>query len=283
MGGGLCIEAMDSPAAALEHANEYLVGDPVELNVIWSILEQRADSGMPGRYWLVESDGRVAGIVLESPPSHPAAISPLGAAHASALAEEISVEGHRLSGVAGEASSAAHFAGCWTEKVRTAAIVQDAQRLYVLGSLVQPDGVLGHLRRAERSEQGLVLEWWTEFQVETGSPRFDLSMAVDSALTAGRVFVWDDDGPRCLARATEPLGGISRIGAVYTPPRDRRHGYGAACVGSLSAWVRSEEGANSILYAQLSNPGSNAIYRRLGFEAVSESLAYRFGEKVVTP
>jgi predicted GNAT family acetyltransferase len=49
-------------------------------------------------------------------------------------------------------------------------------------------------------------------------------------------------------------------------------------VGALCAWVRGEEGANSTLYAQLGNPGSNAIYRRLGFQAVSEVLAYRFGE-----
>jgi predicted GNAT family acetyltransferase len=42
--------------------------------------------------------------------------------------------------------------------------------------------------------------------------------------------------------------------------------------------VRDEEGANSILYAQLANPSSNAIYRRLGFRAVAEMLSYRFGD-----
>jgi predicted GNAT family acetyltransferase len=271
---------MTDPVAAIERAGEYLARHPVELNVIWSIMRQRADSGVPGRYWVLESDGRVAGLVLESPPGHAAAISSLGAAHTAALAEAISGEGHRLSGVTGEACAASRFAGCWTERVRTPAIVEDAQRLYLLGSLVQPDGVPGHLRRAEPSERGLIVEWLSAFQVETGSPRFEVSLAVDLALAAGRVFIWDDEGARCLARATQPLGGISRIGAVFTPPKRRRRGYAAACVASLCEWLRVEEGANSVLYAQLRNPSSNAIYRRLGFEAVSEALAYRFGEVV---
>jgi predicted GNAT family acetyltransferase len=164
--------------------------------------------------------------------------------------------------------------------VRTAAVVEDAQRLYALGRLVQPEAVPGRLRRADLSEREMMIKWWSAFQVETGSPVSEVSPVVDSALSTGRLFVWDDAGARCMARATGPLGGISRIGAVFTPPQWRRRGYAAACVGALCEWVRSAEGANSVLYAQLRNPGSNAIYRRLGFEAVSEVLLYRFDDVV---
>ena len=38
-----------------------------------------------------------------------------------------------------------------------------------------------------------------------------------------------------------------------------------------------EAGDRSILYTQLANPISNAIYRRIGYEAVGEILSYRFG------
>jgi predicted GNAT family acetyltransferase len=276
--GALCVEAVCDPAALMERAGAYLLADPVGLNVIWSVLRQRADSGSPGRYWLLESGGSAAGIVLESPPGHAAAISPLSAEHAVAMARAISASGHHLAGLAGEAYAAASFAGSWSEETETSAAVEAAQRLYELGCLVQPEKVPGRLRRVEFFERSLIVEWWSAFQVETGSSRYDVSVAVDLALSAGRLFVWDDDGARCVARATEPLGGISRIGAVFTPPRWRRHGYAAACVGALSAWVRDEEGANSILYAQLANPSSNAIYRRLGFRAVAEMLSYRFGD-----
>ncbi len=274
--GSLHVDSMTDAAAAIDRAGSYLAAQPVELNVIWSVMKQRADSGAPGRYWLLEADAGVAGIVIESPPGQSASISPVRREHAHALAEAISSEGHRLSGVFGDASAASAFAGRWTELVTTPAVVQDAQRLYALGHLVQAEGAPGRLRRAGLSERGLTIEWWSDFQAEIGSPGGEVSLAVDSALSAGRLFFWDDGGARCLARATEPLGGVSRIGVVFTPPRWRRRGYAAACVGALCEWVRDEEGANSVLYAQLGNPSSNAIYRRLGFEAVSEVLVYRF-------
>jgi len=242
-------------------------------------MKQRADSGAPGRYWLLEEDGDVVGIVLESPPGHPAAVAPMLREHAASLATAIAEEGHRLTGAVGEAFTASAFAGYWTERAHASAVPEDAQRLYLLGNLIQREGVPGLFRRAEVSERELVVDWWSAFQIETGLPSGDVSPAVDLALSTGRLFVWDDDGARCVARATEPLGGVSRIGAVYTPPESRRHGYAAACVGSLSAWIRRKERANSVLYAQLGNPGSNAIYRRLGFRTVSEMLAYRFGDR----
>jgi len=278
--GGLRVEATTDPVAAIGRAAGYLASDPVGLNLIWSIMRQRADSGTPGQYWLLKSDDRTVGVVLESPPGHPAAISPVSTEQATAMAEAIAAEGNELTGIMGEASAAATFAGCWAEERGTQAEVAEAQRLYELGFLVQPAGVTGRLRRAEIFEREMITEWWSEFQAEIGSLRLDVTVAVDSALSSGRLFVWDDDGARCVARATEPLGGVSRIGIVYTPSPWRRRGYAAACVGALSEWERAEEGANPILYAQLRNPGSNAIYRRLGFRAVSEVLSYKFGETI---
>ncbi|MGA2803329.1 MAG: GNAT family N-acetyltransferase [Acidimicrobiales bacterium] len=278
--GSLHVDATHDAAGAIERAGAYLAARPVELNVIWSVMSQRADSGAPGRYWLLEAAGEVAGLVIESPPGHAAAISAMPREHVAAMATAIAEEGHQLSGVAGEAPTASAFAGCWTERVRTAAVVEDAQRLYLLGRLAQPEGVSGQLRRAELSDRDIMIEGWSAFQAETGALAGELASAVDFSLRTGRLFLWEDGGPRCLARATEPLGGISRIGVVFTPPAWRRRGYAAACVGALCGWVRDEEGANSVLYAQLGNASSNAIYRRLGFEAVSETLAYRFDEAV---
>jgi len=276
--GSYHVEATADPLAVIQRAADYLAADPVQLNLIWSILKQRAESGTLGSYWVLESNGAAAGLVLESPPAHGAAISPVREDEAVALAEAIRAEGHSLTGVSGTAAAAAVFAGSWTEQAGTSAVVEDAQRLYLLDGLSRPERVPGNLRRAEFFERGLLTEWWSAFQAETGSPRLDVSSAVDLALSAGRLFVWDHEGARCVARATEPLGGISRIGAVFTPPRWRGRGYAAACVGALCEWLRQQEAANSVLYAQLSNSSSNAMYRRLGFRAVSEVLSYRFGE-----
>jgi uncharacterized protein len=78
-----------------------------------------------------------------------------------------------------------------------------------------------------------------------------------------------------MAAHTTALEGVVRIAAVYTPPELRKRGYAGACVGRLSAQLR-DKGYQCMLYTDLGNPISNSIYRRLGYEAVSEILRYEF-------
>lgn len=66
-----------------------------------------------------------------------------------------------------------------------------------------------------------------------------------------------------------------RVAAVYTPPEHRRRGYAEARVGRLSADL-SARGNQCMLYTNLGNPTSNSLYRRLGYEVVSEVLRYGF-------
>ena len=47
------------------------------------------------------------------------------------------------------------------------------------------------------------------------------------------VWVWDDGGPVAMARYTDAIGGVARIGLVYTPPEQRGHGYAAACTAAV--------------------------------------------------
>jgi predicted GNAT family acetyltransferase len=68
-----------------------------------------------------------------------------------------------------------------------------------------------------------------------------------------------------------------RVGPVYTPPDHRGRGYAAACVGAVSADALAAGAHDCLLYTQLTNPVSNKIYQRLGYEPVGEILVYRFG------
>ena len=81
-----------------------------------------------------------------------------------------------------------------------------------------------------------------------------------------------------MASHTQAIEGTTRVRAVYTPPELRRHGYAGACVGAMSAELVAR-GLRCILYADLANPTSNSIYRKLGYEAVAELLRYRFHGK----
>ena len=78
-----------------------------------------------------------------------------------------------------------------------------------------------------------------------------------------------------MAANSEPVEGVVRMQAVYTPPEKRNRGYAGACVAGLSGRLR-EAGHHCILYTDLGNPTSNSVYRRIGYRAVAEGLRYRF-------
>jgi predicted GNAT family acetyltransferase len=274
----LTVEITDNPAVAADHVWPYLESRPVDHNLLLSLLRQRITHPEPGRYWTVRRDGDVVGFALQSPPAFSAALTPMSCDSVEALATTIAGDqAAHLPGVIAEAGTAAAFAGHWSELVPDRVTPEEGQRLYRLGELHPVDGVAGMLRHATEDDLDLVVEWRQAFCAETGAPSGSAATAsVERDVNEGRMFLWDDGGPSCVARATIPVSEVSRIGGVYTPPALRGRGYASACVGSLSAWVRSEEGAVCVLYTQLANPTSNAIYRRLGYEAVAEILRYRF-------
>ena len=77
-----------------------------------------------------------------------------------------------------------------------------------------------------------------------------------------------------MAAGSAEVAGVVRVAFVYTPPERRRRGYGGACVASVSEQLASQE---CVLYTQLHDPASNALYRRIGYEPVIEVWIYRFG------
>jgi predicted GNAT family acetyltransferase len=67
---------------------------------------------------------------------------------------------------------------------------------------------------------------------------------------------------------------FGRIGPVYTPPEFRRQGFGAAVTAAMSQRLTTLGCNVVLLYADIANPTSNAMYERLGFEPVAEIVEY---------
>ncbi len=272
----------DRPTA-LARAGPFLRCRPVENNLVLTLLGQRSAPG-DGRYWVACRGDQPVGFAFQSPLSFRAVLAPLDPADAggadvvAALVEAMAEDAPGLPGVASAAVTAADFAGQWAERRRVPAVPVEGQRIYRLGVLRQPSGVPGRLRPATVSDRGLLVGWATSFLDDTESQALDAADMTDRHLGAGRLWVWEHDGrPVSTAAATVPVAGVSRVAFVYTPPADRSHGYAGACVAALSAHIVAADAATCILYTQLSNPTSNAIYRRLGYEPMMEGLVYRFG------
>jgi uncharacterized protein len=266
----------EDAAFVLSRAGAFLSSQPVLHNLVLSILHARVAQGDPGRYWIAMQRDNAAGVVLQSPLTFPATLTPMPAPVAVAMADAIAEAGVALPGVNGDAATAACFAGQWSERSKAAATPFQGNRLYEFMETGEVPGIEGELRLASANERGLMIFWTRAFQIEIGESADDTELRVDRAMAAGQVWLWEHGGePVSIAVSRERVEGVVRLSGVYTPPEKRKLGYASACVDALSRRLR-DAGNRCVLYADLGNPISNSIYRRIGYRAVAEALRYRF-------
>lgn len=260
---------------ALAAAGAFLRADPVANNLVLTLLEERAQHPEPGRFGWVADGSTVIGFGFQSPLEFHAAVTPMPPVAIEAFVAAFAEVAPELPGVFAVADTAARFAGCWAETLKVAATPVEGQRLYELRSLRPPSDISGHPRIASPRDTQLVLQWLEGFRAETGGPVASAD-TVARRVNSGVIVLWEEDEPVAMAGFTPPIAGVSRVGLVYTPPERRRNGYAAAVTTAASRQALSRGAGRCILFTQLDNPQSNAIYRRLGYEPIHENVRYRF-------
>ncbi len=156
-----------------------------------------------------------------------------------------------------------------------------AQRVFVLYQLIPPDGVRGTARRAGVDDLELLARWREEFANEaTGGLRGHgtaLQQTRGSLAAGTAALLWEVVGqPVAWASASAPVAGMSRIGPVYTPPQYRGHGYGSAVTAAAAGWAQQAGAKHVVLFTDLANPVTNAIYPRLGFRPAHDAVEIAF-------
>ena len=256
----------EDPAFVLKRADEFLSSKPVEHNLILSILHARVSHFDPGRYWIALDGETVVGVVVQSPLEYPATLTPMEPRAVLAMVDAIAGAGVTLTGVNGDAATAARFAGQWSERGKSAATPFQGLRLYEFLEAGEVSRTEGHMRQAGQEDRSLMILWTRAFQDEIGESASDTELRVDRGLDAGQLWVWDKQGETVsMAVSREPTQGVVRISGVYTPPGKRGHGYAAACVHALSELFRAS-GHRCILYTDLGNPASNPFTGGLAIE-----------------
>jgi predicted GNAT family acetyltransferase len=251
-----------------ELAGGYLAADPYSTNVLGVQLARVLGGRQPGDddIWITVSEGgRVVGAGMHTPPFSPF-ISRLPAGAASAIAHELVRQDRVVPGVNGETSAVAAFASAWSELTGATASVLRSMRMYRLGELRPPTGVAGQARRATEKDRQLVGTWFAEFHAEAtrGAPG-DPDEA-DRRLGARELWLWSlEDEPVSVAGHSAPATGVARVGPVYTPPAARRQGYGSAVTASATRAALESGAERVVLYTDLANPTSNAIYQHIGY------------------
>lgn len=262
----------------------WLSRDPVVNNVLGTLIQARRNGQLalePDALFLVGLDeaGDVAAAALQTPPM-PMLLSAMPGGAAGELAAFTAKHRPDLPGVNGPVEPAEAFARAFAAATGVGARVVVSQRMFQLSRVDRPSGVPGEARRATPEERDLIVAWSAAFSAEATphGPRRDPAPSVDSRLASpDRIWLWQVDGqPVSMAWLSDPVAGVVRISAVYTPPSLRGHGYASGVVAAASQHALDQGAATCMLYTDLANPTSNKIYQALGYRPVGDAASWIF-------
>jgi predicted GNAT family acetyltransferase len=169
------------------------------------------------------------------------------------------------------------FASAWTRLTGAdATMIMEFGTFDLPARAVLPFEVRGRYRRADTGDLGLVDAWAHDFHAEALPDDPGETPSLSPHVADGRVGLWVvDEQPVSMAYASVANGAVTRISGVWTPPVLRGNGYASAVVAALSN-DRMDRGEHCMLYTDLANPTSNAIYQALGYRRVGDSVTIRF-------
>ncbi|MFC4463438.1 GNAT family N-acetyltransferase [Streptomyces xiangluensis] len=270
----------------LDRAGSFLSSQPALHTVQLTVTDALGRSGSaafgpepPHFAWLADRNGAVRATALRTPP-YDLNLTATTPELADALAARLSEAGHALPGVHGPADTAAGFAAAWERRTGATAQLTTNQRLYRLGTLTSPDPVPpGRARPATGDDHGLVARWYAEFCAAAGGrAHHDPDRWAEGRLAHGGITFWEtpDGTPVAMAGAIPKVAGQIRVAPVYTPPALRGRGYASAATAAVSRAALAAGADEVLLFTDLANPTSNALYQRIGYRPVRDFAVHTF-------
>jgi GNAT superfamily N-acetyltransferase len=274
--GGVRIVRHATGDSFLARAEPWLLLAEAENNLVLGLARQvalytAAHGGIP-YLATVERDGEVIGCAFRTPPWKLILTRmPLDALPA--LAADVADQYDQLPAALAPVAVAREFGVHWA-RLRDCSVRDGMrQRLYFLERVVAPERPApGRLRFATTRDLPLIHEWMMSFAAEAVQERIDVRAIGTERVARREMALWVDGERRCMAGYSGRSPNGVRVGYVYTPPEWRRQGYATTCVAALSQRALDEGARHCFLYTDLSNPTSNDIYQRIGYEPVTDAL-----------
>jgi RimJ/RimL family protein N-acetyltransferase len=226
-----------------------------------------------------DRDPHSPGAAFMHTPGFPVFLTAASSQAAAELAGLLASARPGVPGLNAQPQAADAFAGSWRQRTGHAVTVHRRMRLHCLGTLVWPDPrPEGRPRLAGQRDRDLMAEWFEAFAVEVDdAAAADHAAAVDQRLGYGGITVWEAAGvPVSVAGITRAVAGMVRVGPVYTPPALRGRGYAGGATAAMSQAALDAGAAQVVLYTDLANPTSNALYERLGYRPVEDRVVLAF-------
>ncbi|MER5182907.1 GNAT family N-acetyltransferase [Streptomyces sp. NPDC002896] len=266
-------------------AGDFLRADPVLHTVLLTVTESLRGRGLhiygagDPLFGTLAVRGEVAGAFFWTPP-FPVQLTSVPAEAAAALAERLADRTADVPGVAADPATADAFVTAWQKRTGAVPSVGLRQRLYRLDKLTPPEPAPpGRARVAGAQDRELLKRWHTEFSEAVGDgPGTDAGEWADSRIAYGGVTLWEtpDGTPVSMAGATRRIAGMVRVAPVYTPRELRGRGYAGAATAEVSRAALAAGVDEVLLFTDLANPTSNALYQRIGYRPVQDSTVCLF-------
>ncbi|GLF99142.1 GNAT family N-acetyltransferase [Streptomyces yaizuensis] len=213
-------------------------------------------------------------------PSHGLGLTPLTPGQADTLAAHLAGLGHSLPYVSADHATATAFAEAWQRHTGATPTLRVRLCLYRLGTLTPPAPFpAGRARVLGEEDREEIVHWCNGFAAAVGeNSSMDAESWAGSRFGDKRYTLWEtpDGTPVSMAGANPMVAGHVQVDPVYTPAHLRGHGYAAAVSVEVSRVALAEGASEVVLFADLANPTSNALYRRIGYLPVTEFATYDF-------
>jgi GNAT superfamily N-acetyltransferase len=231
----------------------------------------------PPRYgWHTDDRGLVDGAFLQTAP-FPLLVAELPTGSAPDLFRLLGENGGLPAAANLSSNHEAALSAGWSVATGGSTSAEQRQRLFRLDHLTPPDPAPpGAARIAGPDDRDLLIEWADAFGQEVEGVARDSDRTVDDRLSHAGLTLWEVGGqPVAMAGRTREVAGVVRVGPVYTPPAHRQRGYGGAATTAVTQAALDAGAVAVVLFTDLANPTSNALYQRLGYRPVEDRVLLR--------
>ncbi len=184
-----------------------------------------------------------------------------------------------LTGVNAKKDLSFLFADSWAKKTNTISEKKMEMNLFVLHELIKVPSCPGHSVCADEQYKELIIGWMRQFHKEVpigNDSETYFQEHADGIIRSHNAFIWIDEEPVCMLFRERPTQHGFSIGYVYTPNQYRKQGYASNLVYQVCKQSFDQGYSYSTLFADVDNPTSNSIYKKIGFREVSLYAMFDF-------
>ena len=274
------VTAYQTPQQYLDATEQTLERKEVENNLILGLCHGFADKAKPQPNCFFISaveDGAIRATSIKTWTKAIVSGFAEDTRHLKPLADYYLNEGIDLQGVFGESPYAAAFSAYYGKKT----MEERGLLVHRLVSVNDLPLAPGHFETAGYRDMDTLIQWTLDFEAEAEvHPKHSAALAKaapEAKLIAGSIYKWTDKGEMVsLAAIVRKTRNTGVVGLVYTPPERRGKGYATSCVQLLSARMLQSGLKSCALFTDKANPTSNHIYRKIGYEPLTEFLDVDF-------